>query len=282
MARRPKQPGLPVGDRGRGGKRGRLRQGGARRRPRRRQQPDRAEPHGDAQRARRVGLRRRQTDAHHRHPDAPPGARPNPRGLGPGAFVRARRHQRCRRRLRRQERPLSRAGAGGVGGAAAGATRHVVGPARRGISQRSPRPRQRDPRRVGVRRGGAHPGIPRQDACRPRRLRDDPGHGLADHRHDHGVEHLRGAGDPCRGARRLHQHGADRRLPRRRAPRDNLSHRAPHRRRRPRPRYRPRRAAAPQLHPAGRLPLRLAHRHHLRFVRLRGRHGRRPRRDRLE
>ena len=65
----------------------------------------------------------------------------------------------------------------------------------------------------------------------------------------------------------------DRRLPRRRPSRGHVRHRAGHGRPRPQDRHRPGRAAGPEHHQDGAVPLRGGHRAHLRLRRPRGRAG---------
>ena len=96
--------------------------------------------------------------------DRPGRAQPAPAARGRGVQYAARPHHRararCRRRVRRQEFPLSRMGAGAVGGAAAGPAGQMGRRARRGVRQLRARPRQSYAGAPGAR--------PRRPVSRPR------------------------------------------------------------------------------------------------------------------
>ncbi len=237
--------------------------------------------HGASGRRGRPPALRRRHDAVQRHPDPP-----HPEGDGlhhprnarapaaGGGTVGGRRLRLEARGLRRGAavpgagRQAPRAGALGRG-AHRGHPVHRAGP-RPDPGDRAGRRRRRQAHR--------HPGEPHR---RHGRLPD------AHHRRRTaagGVPLRRGL-RPARGLlvhlhRRVHHHDADRRVPRRRPARGHLRHRAGHGPPRPGHRHRPGRAAPPQLHQEGAVPLHRLHRSGLRLGRSRGcarqgpRHGR--------
>ena len=170
-------------------------------------------------------------------------------GLTPeqGTGARGRR----RRRLRHEDRPVSRGRGGGARRAPAQAARQVVRPAARGIHGLGPWPRPHQPRRDGARRQRqgartAHP-LHRQRRRLPvGRGRADP---AADRPlgHDERVRHPDGAPRTHRGDDQHHASGC---LPRRGAAGGDLHHRAADGRRGRQDRPRPGRAAPAQPGPA--------------------------------
>ena len=235
-----------------------------RRRPRPLRQPAHGRRADGAQRLRGRSRRRRPADVLRLDPDAPRPARPARRG------ARHRRRPRCTSSPRR-----SAAAFGGK----AGDLRRVLGGRRRGPpprppghvdadAQRRPRLAPPQPRPDPVRRARLPPRRHVHRAARPprRRRRRLPRHRrLPAGRHQADVQrHVPLPGHPVRRRRRRHQHHADGRLPRRRPARGDRAARAARRPRRPRAGHRPDRAAPPQPPRRRRLPVRHAHRAHLR------------------
>ena len=168
-----------------------------------------------------------------------------------------------RRGVRRQAGDLRRVLGGGRRGPAPRPAGHVDAGARRRprlappLAWSDPVRRARVPARRDVHRPA---GAPRRRRRRlPGRRRLPPG------RHQAHVErHLPLPRHPVRRRRRRHQHHPDGRLPRGRPPGGDGAARATRRPRRARARHRPDRAAPPQPHRRRRLPVRHAHRPHLR------------------
>ncbi len=203
-----------------------------RRRPRNRdragQQPCRALGDRAARGDRQLGRRRRilrpvaDRPGRPRHPAAARGS-----GLPPAARAAAGPGPGCRRRLRHEEFRLPGMGHGVVGGATARAPGQMGGRAQRGVPERDPGPRQSYDGATRARRGRPISRPRRVDGGQSRRLSvverprqldqlagDRDGRGLCDPRGLHGR------------ARRLYQHGADRRLSRRRQAGGQLPDRA--------------------------------------------------------
>ena len=127
---------------------------------------------------------------------------------------------------------------------------------RRGHADRQPRPRPRDGGRGGVRRRLPAAGAPHRLRLEPRRLQQPvrPAHRLGAGAEGH-AGRLRRAEGVLLGEGRLHQHDADRRLPRGGPAGGDLRDRAADGLVGARPRARPGGAAAAQLHPARPLSL---------------------------
>ena len=148
-------------------------------------------------------------------------------GVPHAARAHRRARARCRRRVRHQELPLSRMGAGAVGGAAARPAGQMGRRARRGFRQLGAGPRQPYRGAAGARPRRPVSGARRRDGRQSRRLSVDQRPGQLDQlASQRDGRRLRDPGGVHGGARRLHQHGADRRLSRRRQARSQLPDRA--------------------------------------------------------
>ena len=183
-----------------------------------------------------------------------------------------------RRRLRLEAEHLRRGGALPRAGAEAGRADQVDRGALGGVRRHDPRARRRPGDRAGGdRRRRDHRG-PRAADGRDGRLPPARDAGNPDPRRLALRRLLRRPGLRLRVRRRLHEHDADRRLPRRRQTRGDLRDRARCRRARPQARGRPGRAAPEELHP--RVPGDDRRRPHDRLRRLRrlARQGARDRR----
>ena len=163
---------------------------------------------------------------------------------------------RCRRRLRAQGRAVPRRRADAVGVAQDRPAGEVGRHPQREHAQRSPRPRDGLLRRAGARRSRQDPRAAGAHAVPARRLLRRPGAGG---RRDVDPLRARGLRHPDHAhhvARSVHQHLAERALPRRRPSRGGLLHGAADRTRRARDRHGPGRGPAAQPHPAEQAALR--------------------------
>ena len=176
-------------------------------------------------------LRRRER-AHHAPRHQPDPDRPARRAVRRGARHRARQgagaRGRCRRRLRDEDRAVSGGRRAGVLHARTEAAAQVVRRAHRRVPGGLARSRRHQQGRAGAGRVRPRAGAPRGHARQPGRVRDarrrrDP----AAHRAVGVDEHLRHPDDRHRDQGRPHAHEPDGRLPRRRAARGDLPHRAP-------------------------------------------------------
>ena len=242
------EPLLHVGARGR---RGRPPVRGGRRDGRRALLPEPADPERDRAaggvRA-AVGCQRRlhdlvdDADPAHRARDAQRRHR-HPRGEA------ARDRARCRRRLRLEARHLRGRGARARRRAPAGVRRQVDGRSQRGLSLHDPRPRRDPGDRAGRHGGGQDHRRPHEaDRCDGRLPpARDAGHSAARRVALCGL--LRRRGLQLRVHRRVHEHGADRCVPRRRTTGGHVRDRACGRRARTQARHGPGRDPAAELHP---------------------------------
>ena len=244
---------LASGRPGRG--RCRVRQGGADRQARPRQQPPGPQRDGAARRDRRIRPGDRRLHALHDQPE--PACDPPVDGrlcaAHPGGQI-ARRRPRCRRRLRLEDLSLCRRGDRDLGrrqGAPAGQMdRRALGK----LHVRRAWPRPRHPCRAGARRARQVPGAQGIDDRQYGRLSVDLRalHPDLSLRHP-ARRHLHDPGDLCRDQGGVHPHRPGRRLSRRRPAGGDVSARTHRRPRRRRDRHGPGRIAPPQLHPGRRL-----------------------------
>ncbi len=160
------------------------------------------------------------------------------------------------RRVRLEDLPLRRGGDRHLGRRQGEAPREVDGRAGRELHDGRARPRPREHRRDGARRGRQLPRLARQYALQHGRLSFH----LRDQRADLSVRHLAGrrlqdAGDLRRGEGGVHQHRSRGRLSRGGPAGGDVPARTPDGRDRPRYGARPRGTAPAQLHPHQRLPV---------------------------
>ena len=173
------------------------------------------EPRCAARRIRPVD-RRLHADDHEPEPARHPPAHGRVRAASARAQA-ARGGARCRRRLRQQDLPLRRGGDRDVGGREARAADQVDVGSLRGVHVGRARPRPRQHRRDGARRGRQLPRAAGQDAVQHGRVSLDLRAGGADlSLRDAARGRVQDAGDLRRGEGGVHQHRAGRRLSRRR------------------------------------------------------------------
>ncbi len=158
----------------------------------------------------------------------------------------ARDHGRGRRKLRDEERCLSRGRPGAVGRETTGTAGQVDVRSARGLRHRRARTRQRLHGRARARRQRQVPGAARGDQPEHRRLPHAAQRGARHEQRRRSGGCLHDAGDPRADHRRVLEHDADGALPRRRPAGGDVRDRARHRRRGARAQDRSDRAATPQ------------------------------------
>ena len=225
-------------DRRQEGDRGGLCQSACGRRSVDRQSAHRHQFHGNARRGRRIRRQARSPDADHRQPGQPSPARNHRRhGAEDAAGKDAGDLPRRRRRLRHQTVSLSRIRADRGGREEAAQDHQVDRRSRRSLHGRRAGPRQRHHREDGAGRGRQVPGHGRRPDGRHGRLSLDLRSLHPAWRRRHAARAVRYPGVPLPRPHRLHQHGAGRRLSRRRTSRGGLRGRASGRRRRAKTRH---------------------------------------------